>query len=85
MLQGKDNKGRRQSERRDRTHRGGGGELYTCISRIGGGLHTEVSPVCTASLEGKFLEVEPEYVWLQEANQFEADVDVHSNAEWRAG
>lgn len=84
MLQGKDNKGRRQSERRDRTHRGGG-ELYTCISRIGGGLHTEVSPVCTASLEGKFLEVEPEYVWLQEANQFEADVDVHSNAEWRAG
>lgn len=62
-----------------------GGELYTCISRIGGGLHTEVSPVCTASLEGKFLEVEPEYVWLLEANQFEADVDVHSNAEWRAG
>lgn len=62
-----------------------GGELYTCISRIGGGLHTEVSPVCTASLEGKFLEVEPGHVWLLEANQFEADVDVHSNAEWRAG
>ena len=36
------------------------------------------------SIEGKFLRIEPEHVWLMESNLYEADVGVYSNAEWKA-
>lgn len=62
-----------------------GGELYTCLSRTGGDLRVDISLVCMVSIEGKFLQVEPEHVWLMESNLYEADVDVHSNAEWKVG
>lgn len=61
-----------------------GGELYTCVSRTGGGLRVDISMVCMVSIEGKFLRIEPEHVWLMESNLYEADVDVYSNAEWEA-
>lgn len=61
-----------------------GGELYTCVSRTGGNLRTEASLVCMVSIEGKFIRIEPEHVWLMESNLYEADVGVYSNAEWKA-
>lgn len=61
-----------------------GGELYTCVSRTGGGLRVYISLVCMVSIEGKFLRIEPEHVWLMESNLYEADVYVYSNAEWEA-
>lgn len=62
-----------------------GGILCTCVSRTGGCLRVDISLACMVNIEGKFLKVEPEHVWLLEANLFEADVNVHSNAEWEAG
>ena len=61
-----------------------GGMLCTCVSRTGGGLRVDISLVCMVSIEGKFLRIEPEHVWLMESNLYEADVGVYSNAEWKA-
>ena len=61
-----------------------GGMLCTCVSRTGGGLRVDISLVCMVSIEGKFLRIEPEHVWLLESNLYEADVDVYSNVEWEA-
>lgn len=34
-------------------------------------------------LTGKYLDVEPEHIWLTEANNFTEIVDIKSNTNWK--
>lgn len=51
-------------------------------SRIGGGLKVNCGLVCSVGQMGKYLNIEPEYIWLMESNRFTDDVVVWSNVEW---
>lgn len=61
-----------------------GGDCLTECSRIGGEVRVQVSLVCMASIEDKYLRIEPETVWLFEAADYTQDVWVYSNADWHA-
>ena len=43
------------------------------------------SLVCAVDVEEGRVAVQPQYVWLMEDNQYQADVDVLSNRNWTVG
>lgn len=61
------------------------GCVNASISEIGTRLKASCSIVCDVNTHntGYFLIVEPQFIWLTEANGFEADFEVKSNTNWR--
>lgn len=62
--------------------------MHAKIERIGGmsldvglvgGMHVNVYPVCSTSIHDKYLEIEPEILWMWNAP---AENNVFSNTNW---
>lgn len=59
--------------------------MTASATRIGHGLEVSCGLVCTVNETKRFLEVQPEIIFLTPANGWSADVQIISNVEWIIG